>query len=63
MMLPVLVGLAEGACSSGAVTRERTDTWIAEQRARADADRLFLASSPCRSSWPQRSRHAEPGVD
>ncbi|MFI5875351.1 methyltransferase domain-containing protein [Streptomyces sp. NPDC051445] len=43
VMLPVLVGLAEGACSSGAVTRERTDTWIAEQRARADADRLFLA--------------------
>ncbi|WP_376771197.1 methyltransferase domain-containing protein [Streptomyces boluensis] len=42
-MLPVLVGLAEGACSVGAVTREQTDRWIAEQRARAEADRLFLA--------------------
>ncbi|MFI6588087.1 methyltransferase domain-containing protein [Embleya sp. NPDC050493] len=42
-MLPLLTGLAEGACSTGAVTRERTDGWIAEQRARAEADRLFLA--------------------
>ncbi|MFI0084628.1 methyltransferase domain-containing protein [Streptomyces bobili] len=42
-MLPLLVGLAEGACSSGAVPREQTDVWIAQQRARAAADRLFLA--------------------
>ncbi|MER6127208.1 methyltransferase domain-containing protein [Streptomyces sp. NPDC001795] len=42
-MLPMLVGLAEGACSSGAVTRAQANGWIAEQRARAEADRLFLA--------------------
>ncbi|WP_189958866.1 methyltransferase domain-containing protein [Streptomyces alanosinicus] len=42
-MLPLLAGLAEGACSSGAVTREQTDGWLAEQRTRAEADRLFLA--------------------
>ncbi|MFF4728753.1 methyltransferase domain-containing protein [Streptomyces mirabilis] len=42
-MLPVLVGLAEGACSAGAVSRARVDVWIAEQRARAEADRMFLA--------------------
>lgn len=43
VMLPLLTGLAEGACSAGAVTREQTDRWVAEQRARAEADRLFLA--------------------
>ncbi|MET9542986.1 methyltransferase domain-containing protein [Streptomyces sp. NPDC006553] len=43
VMLPLLTGLAEGACSTGAVTREQTDRWVAEQRARAGADRLFLA--------------------
>ncbi|MFF1593041.1 methyltransferase domain-containing protein [Streptomyces sp. NPDC058286] len=43
MMLPLLTGLAEGACSTGAVTRAQIDNWVAEQRARADADRLFLA--------------------
>ncbi|MEU4076267.1 SAM-dependent methyltransferase [Streptomyces venezuelae] len=42
-MLLLLTGLAEAACSSGAITREQTDTWIVEQRARAEADRLFLA--------------------
>ncbi len=42
-MLPMLDGLAEGACSSGAITREQADGWIAEQRARAEADRLFVA--------------------
>ncbi|MGW0732645.1 methyltransferase domain-containing protein [Streptomyces sp. NPDC002851] len=42
-LLPLLTGLAEGACSTGAITREQTDSWIAEQRARAEADRLFLA--------------------
>ncbi|WP_338492657.1 methyltransferase domain-containing protein [Streptomyces sp. SJL17-4] len=43
VMLPLLIGLAEGACSADAVTREQTDRWVAEQRARAEADRLFLA--------------------
>ncbi|MEU0396959.1 hypothetical protein ABZ208_30040 [Streptomyces sp. NPDC006208] len=47
-MLAVLTGLAEGACSSGAVTREQTDNRIAEQRARADADCLFLAAATAR---------------
>ncbi|WP_331747796.1 methyltransferase domain-containing protein (plasmid) [Streptomyces sp. NBC_00984] len=42
-MLPLLAGLAEGARSTGAITHEQTDSWIAEQRARAEADRLFLA--------------------
>ncbi|MFC9757307.1 hypothetical protein [Streptomyces sp. NPDC056921] len=42
-MLPLLAGLAEGARSTSAITHEQTDSWIAEQRARADADRLFLA--------------------
>ncbi|MDR3079328.1 MAG: methyltransferase domain-containing protein [Streptomyces sp.] len=43
MMLPLVTGLAEGACSAGAVTREQADRWIAEQRDRARADRFFLA--------------------
>ncbi|MEW2402636.1 methyltransferase domain-containing protein [Streptomyces sp. NPDC046862] len=43
VMLPLLTGLAEGACSSGTVTRKQADAWITEQRARAGADRLFLA--------------------
>ncbi|MFK0112133.1 methyltransferase domain-containing protein [Streptomyces sp. NPDC091217] len=42
-MLPLLAGLAESACSADAVTREGADGWIAEQRGRAEADRLFLA--------------------
>ncbi|MGK9462167.1 methyltransferase domain-containing protein [Streptomyces sp. G6] len=42
-MLPVLLGIAEGACSTGAITPEQADGWAAEQRARAEADRLFLA--------------------
>jgi SAM-dependent methyltransferase len=42
-MLPLLAGLAEGACSTGAVAREQADDWIAEQCARAEADRLVLA--------------------
>ncbi|MFF0745543.1 hypothetical protein ACFYVL_34595 [Streptomyces sp. NPDC004111] len=36
-------GLAEAACSARAITREQADGWIAEQRARAESDRLFLA--------------------
>lgn len=42
-MLPLLAGLAEGARSTGAITHEQTDSWIAEQHARAEADQLFLA--------------------
>lgn len=42
-MLPMLTGPAEGAYSISAVTREQADGWIAEQQARAEADRLFLA--------------------
>ncbi|MGW0095254.1 methyltransferase domain-containing protein [Streptomyces sp. NPDC003328] len=41
--LPLLAGLAEGACSAGAVTPEQADTWVAEQRQRACTDRLFVA--------------------
>ncbi|MFH9725856.1 methyltransferase domain-containing protein [Streptomyces sp. NPDC017254] len=41
--LPLLAGLAEAACSTGAVARARADGWIADQRARAEADRVFLA--------------------
>ncbi|MFR9727039.1 hypothetical protein ACL02R_27325 [Streptomyces sp. MS19] len=40
--LPVLTALA-AAQASGAVTREQADGWPAEQRVRADTDRLFLA--------------------
>ncbi|MFF4576358.1 methyltransferase domain-containing protein [Streptomyces sp. NPDC001410] len=42
-MLPLLAGLSAGACSTGVVTRGQAARWIAEQRARAAADRLFLA--------------------
>ncbi|KPC71768.1 methyltransferase domain-containing protein [Streptomyces sp. NPDC006349] len=42
-MLPVVVGLAEGACSTGAVSRAQVDVWIGEQRRRVERDRFFLA--------------------
>lgn len=42
-MFPMLVGLAEGAHASGVVSREAAHGWIAEQRGRAERDRLFLA--------------------
>lgn len=42
-MLPLLIGLTEGARSTGVITDHQADTWIAEQRTRADTDRLFLA--------------------
>ena len=42
-MLPLLTELAAGARSTGTITHEQTDTWIAEQRARAETDRLLLA--------------------
>lgn len=43
VMLPLLAGLAEGARSTSAITREQADSWTADQRARAETDRLFLA--------------------
>lgn len=42
-MLPMLTGLADAACFAGAVDRVQADGWTADQRARAEADRLFLA--------------------
>lgn len=41
--LPVLTRLAEVCCEHGAITREQADAWIADQRERARADRLFAA--------------------
>ncbi|MFB4319248.1 methyltransferase domain-containing protein [Actinomadura sp. 21ATH] len=41
--LPVLVRLAEVCRERGAITRARADAWIADQRERARADRLFAA--------------------
>ncbi|MFE0647032.1 methyltransferase domain-containing protein [Streptomyces sp. NPDC059534] len=41
--LPMIRGLADGACAAGAITRAEADAWLAEQCARAEADRLFLA--------------------
>lgn len=42
-MLPMLSGIAEGACSAGAISREQADAWITEQTRRGQAGRLFLA--------------------
>jgi SAM-dependent methyltransferase len=42
-MLPMLAGLAEAACSVGAIERNRADAWVADQRERGAAGRLFLA--------------------
>lgn len=42
-MLPMLVGIAEAACSIGAIERDRADAWVAEQENRAARGRLFLA--------------------
>ena len=42
-MLPMLNGLAETACTAGAISREAADIWMAEQTRRAHAGRLFLA--------------------
>lgn len=41
--LPVLTRLAETCCEHSTITRAQADTWIAEQRERARADRLFAA--------------------
>lgn len=42
-MFPLLAGLAAGALSAGAVTREQAETWVTDQRKRAGTDRLFVA--------------------
>lgn len=42
-MLPMLSGIAEAACSAGAISREQADAWTAEQTHRGQAGRLFLA--------------------
>lgn len=42
-MFPMITGLAESAYEAGAITREQTDTWLAEQSDRAAAGRLLLA--------------------
>ncbi|MFI1990993.1 methyltransferase domain-containing protein [Actinoplanes sp. NPDC020271] len=42
-MLPMLTGFAHAAVRAAAITPEQADTWLAEQRDRAAADRLLLA--------------------
>jgi SAM-dependent methyltransferase len=42
-MLSLPTMLAERACTSGAVGRDQADEWLAEQRRRAEADRLLIA--------------------
>ncbi|RMI46011.1 methyltransferase domain-containing protein [Streptomyces triticirhizae] len=41
--LPVLLPLARAAAETGAVTAEEADAWTADQRRRAERDRLLLA--------------------
>jgi SAM-dependent methyltransferase len=43
VMLPMLTGLANAACSTGAVTRDQADAWTTEQTERGKAGRLFFA--------------------
>lgn len=42
-MVSLLPRLAEPACAGGAVDRDRAEEWLAEQRRRAEADRLLIA--------------------
>jgi len=42
--LPILTRLAEVCCEYGTITRVLADAWIADQRERARADRLFAAA-------------------
>jgi len=41
--LPVFTRLAEACCEHGAISRTQAGAWIADQRGRARADRLFAA--------------------
>ncbi|MEV0703068.1 methyltransferase domain-containing protein [Saccharopolyspora sp. NPDC050389] len=43
LALPLLTGLAEAARATGSITAARAQAWIAEQRRRAETDRLFCA--------------------
>jgi ubiquinone/menaquinone biosynthesis C-methylase UbiE len=43
LALPVLIGLAEAARATGAITTAQAEAWTAEQRHRAETDRLFCA--------------------
>ncbi|MEU1662408.1 methyltransferase domain-containing protein [Streptomyces sparsogenes] len=42
-MLSLATRLAEPACTSGAVSRDQADKWLAEQRRRAETDRFLVA--------------------
>ncbi|WP_436850967.1 OmpA family protein [Streptomyces hokutonensis] len=42
-MPSLLASLAERACTSGAVDRDQADTWLAEQRRRAETSRFLVA--------------------
>lgn len=42
-MLPLATRLAEPARTSGAVSRDQADRWLAEQRRRAGTDRFLVA--------------------
>jgi SAM-dependent methyltransferase len=42
-MLPMLTGLADAACASGAISRAQAERWTAEHTQRAQAGRLFVA--------------------
>ncbi|MER7171450.1 methyltransferase domain-containing protein [Streptomyces mesophilus] len=41
--LPLLAGMASAAHEAGAITADEAETWLADQRRRAAADRFFLA--------------------
>ncbi|MGW5199979.1 hypothetical protein [Streptomyces spiralis] len=42
-MLSLLTRPTDPACTSGAVSRDQSGQWLAEQRRRAEADRLLIA--------------------
>ncbi|MER7366857.1 methyltransferase domain-containing protein [Nonomuraea wenchangensis] len=55
-MLPVLAGLAAAARAAGAIDADQEAAWVAEQRRRAETDRLFLALPIFLASGVSRSR-------
>ncbi|MBH5333796.1 methyltransferase domain-containing protein [Streptomyces pactum] len=60
--LPLLTRLAEPACASGAVDRDRAEGWLAEQRQRAEADRLLVAVPFFVAAASARGRGRRPGT-
>ncbi|CAL9360000.1 methyltransferase domain-containing protein [Streptomyces sp. enrichment culture] len=63
-MLPLLTRLTEPACAGGAIDRDRADAWLAEQRRRADADRLLIALPffvAAASAWAVSAKSSPPG--